>query len=506
MGGGNIGTLVPIQIIDGPLGTLGVAEMSRHIGFVVRRLYFLTDLDTDGKRGMHAHKRLKQCLLCLRGHVTVDLEKNGVKTTHRLENFHQALQVPSGCWRELYDFSSDALVAVLASEEYDEADYIRDYDAFKAYDSRSQRVPYIDLQRYSEEVGSDIHAAMARVVDSGIYIGGPEVGAFEQAFASYCGVGHAVGAANGLQALSLALQAAGIGPGDEVIIPANTFIATALAATALGAVPVPVDVDRETALIDYQAVEAAVTPRTKAIIPVHLYGHPVDMDPLRRLAEARGIFLLEDAAQAHGATYKGRLVGGLGHAAAFSFYPTKNLGALGDAGGVTTSDPNLAERIRLLGNYGSTVKYHHEALGTNSRLDPIQAAVLGVKLPRLDGWNQRRRALAALYLDRLSGLAGMTCPKVMKWAEPVWHVFSIQVHDGRRDALRAFLADRGVDTNIHYPIPVHLQTCLRELGYDRGAFPVAEALSDESLSLPLDATHSRAEIERVCDLIQDFFA
>lgn len=505
MGGGNVGTLVPLQIIDGPLGTLGVAELSRHIGFVVRRLYFLTNLNTEGKRGMHAHKRLRQCIVCLQGRVTIDLEKNGVRETIPLENYNQALLVSPGCWRELYDFSDDALVAVLASDEYDEADYIRDYDAFIAYEGRQKTIPYIDLQRYADEIGSEIHAAVARVTDQGIYIGGEEVSAFEQAFAAYCGTTHAVGAANGLQALSLALKAAGIGHGDEVIIPANTFIATALAATEIGAVPVPVDVDRDTALIDHRAVAAAVTSRTRAIIPVHLYGQPADMDPLRELSDRHGLFLLEDAAQAHGALYKGRKVGSLGHAAAFSFYPTKNLGALGDAGGVTTSDAKLAARIRLLSNYGSTEKYHHEALGTNSRLDPIQAAVLGVKLPRLDTWNEWRRGLARLYMDRLAAVAEIACPKVSTWAEPVWHVFSIRVLGGHRDALRAFLAEHGVGTNIHYPIPVHLQTCLSDLGYRRGAFPITEVLSEELLSLPLDATHTVAEIERVADLIQEYF-
>jgi dTDP-4-amino-4,6-dideoxygalactose transaminase len=310
-----------------------------------------------------------------------------------------------------------------------------------------------------------------------------------------------VGVGNGLEALSLALRAWNVGPGDEVIAPAHTFIATALAIDAVGATPVLVDVEPDTGLIDPRLVAEAITPRTRALLPVHLYGHPVDMDGLT--AAAGHLPIIEDAAQAHGALYKGRRCGALGEAAAFSFYPTKNLGALGDGGGIVFDDPARAFAARRLANYGSTAKYVHEALGTNSRLDPIQAAVLSVKLERLDAWNARRRTLAALYLDGLSDVDGLDLPAVRPWAEPVWHVFAVRA-PGRRDALQAWLEAGGVGTNIHYPTPVHLQPCYAGR-WRSGQFPVAEALGASLLSLPLDPSHTDSEIRFVIDRVRAFF-
>jgi dTDP-4-amino-4,6-dideoxygalactose transaminase len=303
----------------------------------------------------------------------------------------------------------------------------------------------------------------------------------------------------------LALTAAGIGGGDSVILPANSFIATALAVSRTGATSILVDVEEDTANIDPRAVAAAIRPGTQAIIPVHLYGHPADMDPLRLLAQAHELFLLEDAAQAHGARYRGRRCGSLGDAAAFSFYPTKNLGALGDAGAVVSQNETLVRDVRQLGNYGAGHKDDHLVKGVNSRLDPVQAAVLAAKLPQLDRWNERRRVLAERYRAALEDCDELVLPTPRAWADPVWHVFSVRVQDGCRDALKAHLEASGIGCNIHYPCPIHLQPAYRDLGLGQGAFPIAEQLATESLSLPLDHFHHAAEMDRVIDCIRKFF-
>lgn len=500
--------VVPIQMIPGKTGTLGIVESRTHGRFSYERFYFLTGLSTGSERGAHAHKHLRQILICLRGAVTVELKTPRSTQTFRLASFDEALVLPPGYWRNLTDFSPDALIGVLASAAYDEDDYIRDWAAFADWDRRrhTTAVPYLDLARYAPMVGHAVASAMREAAMSGQLIGGREVAGFEQAFANYCTAAHAVGVGNGLQALTLALRAAGVGPGDEVILPANTFIATALAVVEAGATPVLVDVEAETGLISVDAVQRALTERTAAIIPVHLYGHPADMDRLAALTSCRPIFMLEDAAQAHGALYKGRRCGALGHAAAFSFYPTKNLGAMGDAGAVTTNDPALAARIRLAGNYGSDVKYEHAVIGTNSRLDPVQAAALRVKLPCLDRWNATRAAYAQTYLRALSGLPGLMLPVVHEWASPVWHVFAVRITGGRRPQFLEHMRQCGIGTNIHYPRPIHLQECFKHLGLRRGSFPVSEMLADQLVSLPLDPTHRPAEIRRVIDAVQAFFA
>ena len=408
------------------------------------------------------------------------------------------------------EFDRQSLVGVLASDDYDADDYIRDYDEFRDWlagrRAEDAPVPYLDLRRAHGGMRPELNAAIGATIESGQFIGGPLVADFERDFAAYCDTGCAVGVANGLEALLLALLAKGIGPGDEVLIPAHTFVATALAVTHSGATPVPVDVEEDTGNIDPGAIHGALSPRTRAIIPVHLYGHPADMDAIARIAASRGLFVLEDSAQAHGALYRNRRCGSLGDAAAFSFYPTKNLGAMGDAGAVTTANADLAAEVRLLGNYGSARRYDHERLGFNSRLDPIQAAVLCTKLKHLDDWNARRRALAARYLDGLSGLDPLGLPAVRPWATPVWHVFRIRVPDGRRDALRTFLHAHGVGTNIHYPVPVHRQSCYSNAGFDLSRYPVADRLAQQTLSLPLDARHTHAEVDRVIDLVRAFFA
>jgi dTDP-4-amino-4,6-dideoxygalactose transaminase len=499
--------LVDLQTIPMANGILGVAEVSKHIGFPIHRVYYIRDVPPGQSRGAHGHKALRQGFLCLRGSVRLSITKDGRTETVELNRPSQAAIVPAGCWRDLSDFSEDSVIIVLASEEYDEADYIRDYDDFIRWDAGNEpvtAVPYLDLQRASQTFGAEMELAMRRVLKSGHLIGGPEVAAFEQKFAAYCGADHMVGLGNGFDALAIALRAWGVGPGDEVIVPAHTFIATALAVDEVGASPVLVDVEPDTGLMDIGQVAAAIGERTRAIVPVHLYGHPVDMDALKTAIAGRDIKILEDAAQAHGARYKGRRCGGLGDAAAFSFYPTKNLGALGDGGGLVTGDTPSADRVRTLANYGSREKYRHELAGRNSRLDPLQAAVLSTRLERLDAGNARRSQLALRYFLGLSDVRGLELPAVRGWAEPVWHVFPVRA-PGVRDELQAFLAERGVGTNIHYPTPVHLQPCYAGR-WAQGAFPVAEALATSLLSLPLEPLHSDREIDFVVARVREFFA
>lgn len=333
------------------------------------------------------------------------------------------------------------------------------------------------------EIGAELDAAVARTVASGRYLLGPELERFEREFAAYCGTEHCVGVGSGLSAIELALRAAGIGPGDEVIVPAYTFVATWLAVSRAGAEPVPVDVCASTYNLAPSLVADAITPRTAAIVPVHLRGEAADMDAIESLARRHGLAVVEDAAQAHGAAHRGRRVGSLGDAAAFSFYPAKNLGALGDGGAVTTDDRELAQRLRQLRNYGMRSRYESEAFGVNSRLAEIQAAALRVKLPRLDGWNRARAQLADLYSSALAGAEGLTTPIGEPWADPVWHLFVVN-REGR-DACAAALAERGIETGVHYPVPPHLSGAYAERGWGRGSFPVAERLAATTLSLPI---------------------
>ena len=364
------------------------------------------------------------------------------------------------------------------------------------------KIPFLDLRASYLELKPEIDAAIARVLDSGWYILGPEVEAFESEYAAYCEAEHAIGVANGLDALHLALLAMGVGSGDEVIVPSNTYIATWLAVSQCGATPVPVEPDERTYNINPDLIEAAITPRTKVILPVHLYGQPADLDPILAIARKHGLRVLEDAAQAHGARYKGKRIGAHGDAVAWSFYPGKNLGALGDSGAVTTNDSVIAERIRVLRNYGSRVKYVNEVKGFNSRLDPIQAAVLRVKLKVLDEWNGRRKAIASKYIATLRGaegnvaIQGFTLPHVPVWADPVWHLFVIR--HPHRDGLQQRLIAAGVGSLVHYPIPPHLQEAYAPLGYKQGAFPLADSMAGEVLSLPMGPQLEMNHIESIC--------
>jgi dTDP-4-amino-4,6-dideoxygalactose transaminase len=352
-------------------------------------------------------------------------------------------------------------------------------------------IPFLDLKAPHIELRDEINTAVTRVIESGWYILGPEVEAFEAEFAEFCETSQCVGLASGLDALHLALRAMGVGPGDEVIVPSNTCIATWLAVSQCGATPVPVEPAEATFNIDPDLIEAAITPNTKVILPVHLYGQPADMDPILTVARKHGLKVLEDAAQAHGAKYKGKRVGGHGDAVAWSFYPGKNLGALGDAGAITTDDDELADRVKVLRNYGSREKYVNEVRGFNSRLDPIQAAVLRVKLKYLDPWNTRRSSIAMRYLKSLEK-CNFVLPSVPQWADPVWHVFVVRHRE--RDSFQRRLTDAGIGTLIHYPIPPHKQTAYADAAMSKSTYSLASKMADEVLSFPIGSHMASVDV------------
>jgi dTDP-4-amino-4,6-dideoxygalactose transaminase len=363
-------------------------------------------------------------------------------------------------------------------------------------------IPFLDIKGINLRHRAELHAALDRVLNAGWLILGKETESFEAEFAAWCGTEHCVGVANGLEALHLVLRAWGIGSGDEVLVPSNTYIATWLAVTHCGATPVPVEPDPATCNIDPARLSAAITQRTKAIIAVHLYGQTADMDGVMTVARAHGLKVLEDAAQAHGALYRGRRAGALADAAGFSFYPGKNLGALGDGGAVTTADAELAQRLRILRNYGSRVKYHNEVLGWNSRLDELQAAFLRAKLPMLESDNAARIALAARYQERLADFPGIVLPTVGQHCDPVWHLYVVRHH--HRDQLAQHLRSKGIETLIHYPIAPHLQPAYASLGLKEGALPISEALHRSVLSLPIWPGMTLADVDSVVDDVKSF--
>lgn len=361
-------------------------------------------------------------------------------------------------------------------------------------------IPFLDLGCATQEIRDAIDSGIRRVVDSGWYILGPEVEAFEREFADFCQCRHAIGVGNGLDALRIALMALGIGPGDEVIVPGNTFIATCLAVSQVGAIPVPVEPDPATHNIDPALIEARITDRTRAIMPVHLYGRPADLDPIADIARRYGLVVFEDAAQAHGASYHGRRIGGHSVGAAWSFYPGKNLGALGDAGALTTDDDEFARKVRALRNYGSTRKYVNEVVGLNSRMAPLQAAVLRAKLPVLAEWNERRKRIVELYDAGLADTNLMLPGRDTTDATSSWHLYVVRT--GNRDALQAHLADQGIETIVHYPIPPHRQLAYQGSSLASWKLPVTEQLADQVLSLPIGPHLSMEDAARVVDVLQ----
>ncbi len=362
-------------------------------------------------------------------------------------------------------------------------------------------VPFVSFKPLEKELDSQLRSAFERVLERSWYIEGQEDAAFEKAFAAYCQSDFCVGVGNGLDALMLVLKAWGIGAGDEVLVPSNTYIATALAVTYVGATPVFVEPDIRTYNLDPARIEAAITEKTKAVMPVHLYGLPCDMDPILEIAKKHGLLVLEDCAQAHGAIYKGKRIGSFGHAAGFSFYPGKNLGALGDAGAVVTCDEALAAKVRALGNYGSDYKYHHIYQGNNSRLDELQAAFLSAKLPSMDKVNENRRAIADKYLAGIRN-PDIILPYVPENCVPVWHIFAVRCE--KRDALAVYLTEKGIGINKHYPIPMHLQGCYQNLNIPQGALPIAEQISRTQLSLPMYYGMTDEQIQYVIDTINSF--
>ena len=362
-------------------------------------------------------------------------------------------------------------------------------------------IPFVSFRPMERELDQDLRSAFERVLARSWYIRGAEDEAFEKAFAQYCGARYCVGVGNGLDALMLALKALDVGAGDEVIVPSNTYIATVLAVMYVGAKPIFVEPDIRTFNIDSARIEEVITPKTRVIMPVHLYGQACDMEPIMEIACKHGLKVVEDCAQAHGATYKGRKIGTFGDAAGFSFYPGKNLGALGDGGAVVTDNEELAERIRVLGNYGSDYKYHHIYKGNNSRLDEMQAAFLAAKLPHLDRMNEERRRIAELYTK------GIQNPKVVKpyvapECVPVWHIYAIRCAE--RNELERYLSKKGIGTNKHYPIPIHLQECCRDLQIPEGSLPVAEEISRTELSLPMYYGMTDEEVQYVIDAVNAF--
>ncbi len=363
------------------------------------------------------------------------------------------------------------------------------------------KIPFVSFLPMEKELNNSLRDAFDRVFRRSWYIEGAEDEAFEKAFAEYCNVNYCVGAGNGLDALMLTLKALNVGAGDEVIVPSNTYIATALAVTYIGAAPVFVEPDIRTFNINPNLIEAAITEKTKAIIPVHLYGQACDMDPIVKIAKKNNLYIVEDCAQAHGATYKGKKIGSFGDAAGFSFYPGKNLGALGDAGAVVTNNKVLEEKIRALGNYGSDFKYHHIYKGNNSRLDELQAAFLAAKLPYLEKMNVERRRIAGMYTEGITN-PKITVPYVIPDCVPVWHIYGIRC--AQRDALEKHLNQKGIGTNKHYPIPIHLQECYKDLNIPKGALPIAEEISSTELSIPMYYGMTDKEIRYVIDAINEF--
>ena len=363
------------------------------------------------------------------------------------------------------------------------------------------KIPFVSFKPLEAELDKDLRGAFERVYARSLYIEGVEDANFERAFAEYCESKYCIGTGNGLDGLYLALKALGIHCGDEVIVPSNTYIATALAVTYCGAKTVFVEPDIRTFNIDSTKIDAAITENTKAIMPVHLYGQACDMDPIMEIAKKHNLYVVEDCAQAHGATYKGRRIGSFGDAAGFSFYPGKNLGALGDAGATVTSNEDLAKKVRALGNYGSDYKYHHIYQGNNSRLDELQAAFLSAKLPYLDKVNENRRETAKKYLTGINN-PEVILPYVPEYTNPVWHIFGIRCR--KRDELDRWLNDAGISTNKHYPIPMHLQECYKDLGFKKGDYPIAEEISETELSIPMYYGMTDEEVKYVIDRINEF--
>jgi len=488
-------------------GNLLALEGNRNIPFPIRRIYYLYSLSKTGRRGFHAHKSLKQAVFCVSGSCVFKLD-NGIEQMEiRLDSPEEGILISGPVWREMYNFSPDCVIMVCADQHFDESDYIRDYKEFIEYTDTQKnlrQIPFLSLKAVNSQYEADFSDAYDRVTQSGWYLLGKEGAAFEHEFAQYCGVDHCIGTANGLDALRIIFTAykelGVLGEGDEVILPANTFIASVLAVTAAGLTPVLVEPDEKTYNLDPDSFESHISQRTKAVMPVHLYGQLADMDKITRIAAKHDLKVIEDAAQAHGAEDgKGRKAGSFGDAAGFSFYPGKNLGCLGDGGAVVCRDAELARIVRALGNYGSYEKYVHQYKGLNSRLDELQAAFLRAKLKGLDKDNQRRRCVADRYLQEINNSA-VILPAVDRAESHVWHLFVVRVK--KREEFQKYLRNCGIGSLIHYPIPPHKQVAYKE--FEEFTFPITEAIHREVVSLPMSPVLSETEIDYVIRCVNEF--
>lgn len=488
-------------------GKLSFAQWNDHLSWLPKRFFCVHDVPAGEHRGHHGHETCAEFLCCVVGSVRVHVDDGESRESFMLDSPSVGIEIGPHVWISQEYVEPGSVLIVLASEEHKPQLYIHDYARIKflaqSRASQAMKVPFLNVRESSMVIEKKVRDAFERVLLSGCYIGGSEVETFENNFAHFCGAHYCVGVGSGLAAIHLLLVALSIGPGDEVIIPSNTFIATALGVRMAGATPVFVEPDATFYNLDAALVEEKITARTRAVLAVDLYGQPFDVDALATITQRHPrIFLLSDAAQSHGALYKGRRTGSLVHASCFSFYPGKNLGALGDAGAVTTDDGELARKLRGLRNYGSSVKYVHDVEGFNERMDPMQAAFLSAKLPELEKWNTRRDAIAQRYTSALASLDWLQTPSVQSWAQPSWHLYVVRC--AARDALREHLLAHNVECLIHYPVPMHLQAAFSGLGFASGSFPIAEELARSVLSLPICPFMTDKAVEYVIAAVNSF--
>ena len=489
-------------------GTLSFAEYETHLPWVPVRFFTITEVPQKELRGYHAHKSVKQLLVCVTGKLEVLIDDGNQRESVVLQNSNEGLLLDAMVWSSQSYLVPGTVLLVLCSEKHSPEGYIHSYADFvalvKQEQARGVQVPFLNVKAAALLQETDMRRAFERVLQSGQYVGGAEVEGFEREWAHYCEASECAGVGSGLAALHLALVALDIGPGHEVIVPANTYIATLLAVSMAGAKCVLVEPDPKTRLIDPTKVSAAITPHTKAILSCDLYGTPVDYDALAEIARKHGLRFVSDAAQSHGAVYKGKKVGsdGLCDATCFSFYPSKNLGALGEAGAVVTGNAALAERVRTLRNYGSKERYQNDEKGFNERFDPLQAAFLRAKLPHLDQLSSKRQAIAQRYHQALNGLDWLSLPPLVQECTPSYHLFVVACDD--RDGLQSHLQSQGVATVVHYPIPPHLSKAYRDLPYGPGSLPITEKLASSVLSIPVCPFLEDHQIEHVIGAIKSF--
>lgn len=522
---------LPVQLIISPMfadrrGNLTFTEHENGLPWIPKRVFVIYDAPERELRGYHAHKSTHQCLICVRGCVNV-LVDNGVgRNEVKLDSPTKCLLVPPMVWSSQNYLQAGSVLVVLASEKHIPENYIHDYAQFEKLSGATAsfdavrikagenscknsdnpdvvRVKFLDIKAINKPFESQFHAAFSRVMESGCFVLGPEVEAFERDWSAYCGADHCVGVGSGLAALQLLLMAAGVEAHHEVIVPSNTYIATVLAITHAGAKPVFVEPNPLTHTLDADAVRCAITENTHTIMTVDLYGQTSDMDPISIIAKQHGLYVFSDSAQGHGAKYKDRITGSHCDASCFSFYPSKNLGAFGEAGAVVTNNAELADQVRILRNYGSRTRYRNECKGMNERMDPLQAAMLRCKIPHLSDLNKKRTDIASRYLAGLADIKWLTLPFIPEWSSPCWHLFVINAHD-HRDALAEHLTNCQVDNIVHYPIPPHMQECYQDLKLAKGSFPVAEKLSNGVLSIPVCPTLSDEQVDHVIQTIRCF--